>query len=384
MSQAASPATLPETVLQFGAGRFLRAFTDRFIHQANLAGQAFGRVVVVQSTPGNRAAALNASSAGFHVVVRGLTEGQTVDRVEPVGSISRAISATEGWRDVLEVARSPQLRLVVSNATEAGYATDPGDRVSSAPPVSFPAKLLQVLWTRFEAGLPGVTIIPCELIEHNAVVLRGIVEQLAGGWHLPAAFGEWLSRECAWVENLVDCIVTPAPAEHPLNRTDPLLVTAEPYMLWALARPATGGGGLFEHPAIQWVDSVDPYYLRKVRILNGLHTAMAAKFGPVSNSGPGGWETVLEVMRDKSAVRWLRGVAYEEILPTIVHRVEDAALFADQVFERFANPFLAHRLADIAKNHEAKVQVRLSPTVVDYRRLYGQPPRRLSEVVPNA
>jgi tagaturonate reductase len=378
MSSGASATSLPETVLQFGAGRFLRAFTDRFIHQANLAGQAVGRVVVVQSTPGNRAAALNASAAGFHVVVRGLADCQTVDRVEPVGSISRAISAAEHWSEVLEVARSPQLRLVVSNATEAGYAIDPADLVNSAPPVSFPAKLLQVLWARFQAGLPGVTIIPCELIEHNAVVLRGIVEQLAGEWKLSPAFGEWLSRECGWVENLVDCIVTPAPAEHPLNSTDPLLVTAEPYMLWALARPATGKAELFEHPAIQWVDSVDPYYLRKVRILNGLHTAMAAKFAPA------GFETVLQVMHDKPAVRWLRGVAYEEILPTIAHRVEDAALFADQVFERFANPFLAHRLADIAKNHEAKVAVRLRPTVADYRRLYGQPPRRLSEVVRDA
>lgn len=384
MSQGASTASLPETVLQFGAGRFLRAFTDRFIHQANLAGQAVGRVVVVQSTPGNRAAALNASGAGFHVVVRGLAEGQTVDCVEPVGSISRAISAAERWSDVLQVARSPQLRLVVSNATEAGYAIESGDWVDSAPPASFPAKLLQVLWARFEAGQPGVTIIPCELIEHNAVVLRGIVEQLAGAWNLPAAFGDWLSRECGWVENLVDCIVTPGPADHPLSNSDPLLVTAEPYMLWALARPANGEARLFEHPAIQWVDSVDPYYLRKVRILNGLHTAMAAKFGPLANSGPGGFETVLQVMRDKAAVRWLRGVAYEEILPTIVQRVEDAALFADQVFERFANPFLAHRLADIAKNHEAKVNVRLRPTVADYRRLYGQPPRRLSDVVPDA
>jgi len=378
MSAASSPRSPAETVLQFGAGRFLRAFTDRFLHQANEAGQNWGRVVVVQSTPGNRAETLNSSRDGFHVVVRGLKNGQTVDRVEPVHSISRAIPAVERWSDVLEVARSPQLRLIVSNATEAGYAIDPQDTPEANPPASFPAKLTRVLWERFQAGLPGVTIIPCELIEHNAVVLQGIVDQLAGTWNLSADFRGWLSRECGWVENLVDCIVTPAPADHPLLASDPLLVTAEPYMLWALARPAPGRGAarLFDHPAIEWVDSVDPYYLRKVRILNGLHTAMAAKFGPA------GFETVLQVMRDRNAVTWLRGVAYEEILPTIAHRVEGGALFADQVFERFANPFLAHRLADIAKNHEAKVNVRLRPTVADYQRLYGRAPRRLSEVVP--
>ncbi|HBH50953.1 MAG TPA: altronate dehydrogenase [Planctomycetaceae bacterium] len=378
MSAASSRYGLPETVLQFGAGRFLRAFTDRFLHQANAAGQDWGRVVVVQSTPGNRAEALNSNQDGFHVVVRGLENGETVDRVEPVHSIARAIPAVERWGDVLEVARSPHLRLIVSNATEAGYAVDPQDTPDAQPPASFPAKLTRVLWERFQARLPGVTIIPCELIEHNAVVLQGIVDQLAGAWNLPGDFRDWLMRDCGWVENLVDCIVTPAPSDHPLLASDPLLVTAEPYMLWALARPAAGRAdvSLFGHPAIQWVDSVDPYYLRKVRILNGLHTAMAAKFGPA------GFETVLQVLRNRNAVTWLRGVAYEEILPTIAHRVEDGALFADQVFERFANPFLAHRLSDIAKNHEAKVNVRLRPTVADYQRLYGRAPRRLSEVVP--
>ncbi|MFM8223319.1 MAG: hypothetical protein ACKOJF_30815 [Planctomycetaceae bacterium] len=142
---ANAAAALPETLLQFGAGRFLRAFVDRFVHQANLSGQGAGRVVVVQSTPGARADLLNAQPDGFHVVVRGLSQGATIDRVEPVASISRALSATTQWAEVLDVARSPALRWIVTNATEAGYALAPTDRLESQPPAAMPGKLLQVL-----------------------------------------------------------------------------------------------------------------------------------------------------------------------------------------------------------------------------------------------
>jgi tagaturonate reductase len=173
----------------------------------------------------------------------------------------------------------------------------------------------------------------------------------------------------------VDCIVTPAPEDHPLAKSDKLLVNAEPYMLWAIQRPAKFEPNLFRHPAIQVVDELVPYYLRKVRILNGLHSAMAAKFRPA------GFETVLQVLSDREAVRWLRGLLYEEIVPTIAYRVDDAALFADQVFDRFRNPFLAHKLSDIAKNHAAKVLVRLQPTRDEYVKLFGCAPNRLEEVL---
>lgn len=375
MTAAASQSDLPETILQFGAGRFLRAFVDRFVHQANREGQGVGRVVVVQSTAGQRADLLNAQPDGFHVVVRGLQDGTTIDRVEPVQSIARALSAVDQWPEVLEVARNPALRFVVTNATEAGYALDSSDHPGSVPPRSMPAKLTRVLWERFQSQGEPLVLLPCELIEGNAHVLRQIVVDLARTWCLPGLFLDWVQQHCCWLENLVDCIVTPGPADHPLAATDRLLVTAEPYMLWAIARPAGGAVPMWDHPAIQLVDEVAPYYLRKVRILNGLHTAMAARFRPQ------GFQTVLEVMRDRNAVRWLRGVAFEEIVPTIAYRVADAAEFADQVFERFANPFLAHRLADIANNHEAKLAVRVRPTVEEYQALFGRPPRRLSEVL---
>src|SRR4051794_7254438 len=231
----------PETVLQFGAGRFLRAFADRFIQRANDEGQDVGRVVVVQSTPGARADLLNRQPDGYHVLVRGIEDGQTVERVEPVRCISRALSAEGQWDQVLALARSPQLRWVVSNSTESGFTLEPGDARDAAPPKSMPAKLTQVLWQRFQAGAPPLVLLPCELIERNADKLRDLVGNLARDWGLPADFIAWARDRCAWPCSLVDCIITdPAPGEHPLAATDKLLACAEPYALWALERPASG------------------------------------------------------------------------------------------------------------------------------------------------
>src|SRR4051794_818922 len=145
----------PDTILQFGAGNFLRAFVDLFVQEANDAGQAVGRVVVVQSTDSGRAAALAGAGGRYHVLGRGIRRGEVIDRTMPVASISRALAARGQWDEILAVARSPGLRYVVSNVTEAGYGLDAGDGAGASPPNSFPGKLVAVLHERFQAGLPG-------------------------------------------------------------------------------------------------------------------------------------------------------------------------------------------------------------------------------------
>jgi tagaturonate reductase len=366
---------LPETVLQFGAGRFLRAFVDRFVQHANDEGQAVGRVVVVQSTPGARADLLNQQPGGYHVLVRGYENGQLVERGEIVQTISRALTASEQWDQVLAVAASPQLRYLVSNATEAGYTLEPGDQVSSQPPRSLPAKLTQLLWRRFQAGGAPLVLLPCELIERNAERLLELVLTLSRQWGLPRDFERWTQEQCWWLNNLVDCIVTDGPPDHPLAREDRLLICAEPFALFAIQRPARGEPPLFHHPAIHVVDNLAPYFLRKVRILNGLHTAMVGKFLAA------GYTTVQQILADRAGLRWARDLVYEEIVPTLAYRVDDVAAFADETFDRFRNPFLSHKLSDIALNHADKVRIRLQPTREEYERLFGKTPRRLAEAM---
>lgn len=364
---------LPETILQFGSGRFLRAFTDLIVHQANAAGQAVGRVVIVQSTGGDRADGLSKQGGRYHVVVRGLEQGAVVDRVEPCESVSRALVAATQWDEVLTVARSPGLRVILSNTTEKGYDLDPADRPPDAPPRSFPAKLLLVLHARFRAGQPAPVIVPCELRERQAELLRGIVGKLAEEWQMSAKFRAWVDA-CPWLNTLVDRIVTGTPAGHPLLEQDPMLTACEPYALWAIEEKP-GVGRFVEHPAVVWTPDVTPYFLRKVRILNGGHTALLIK------AWPRGFRTVREAVTDPELGAWLERLLFDEVVPVLEGRVEGPAAFAREVLDRFRNPFIEHQLSAIAVHHAEKVPVRLEPTRAEYRAKFGKEPGLLNEVL---
>ena len=361
---------LPETILQFGGGSFLRAFADVFVHEANAFGEAVGRVVVVQSTEGNRAALLNAQGGRYHVVFRGLADGEKIDRTLAVRSISRALVAKAEWAGVIAVARSPALRMIISNTTEAGYSLV--DKDDPEMPRSFPARLLCVLQARYEAGLAGLSVLPCELVEPNGELLRELVLAQAGAWRLDAGFQDWIRSEVRWVNTLVDRIVSGRPDAHPLLASDGLLTAAEPFALWVVE---AGTEDLFAHPCFRFVNDVRPYAMRKVRILNGAHTAL------VCRALPDGLRTVREAVEDPLVGLWLRRLIFEEIVPTLQDVVDDADRFAEQVLERFANPYLDHRLEDIALHHEQKVNVRLMPTYKAYLEAFGRPPGLLGDIL---
>ncbi|HTU93390.1 MAG TPA: tagaturonate reductase [Gemmataceae bacterium] len=362
----------PETILQFGAGRFLRAFADLFIHHANEEGQNVGRIVIVQSTGDERAAALNRQGGRYHVAVRGFERAKVVDQVETSASISRALVAASQWDEVRDLARSPDLRIILSNTTESGYNLDPADKPADAPPRSFPAKLLAVLHERYKAGGSALTIVPCELREHNADTLRGLLLQLARAWDLADSFAAWLEHECLWLNTLVDRIVVDPPADHPLRAEDSLLAVCEPYALWAIQKKATP---FIRHPAVVWTPDVLPYFLRKVRILNGAHTALLIQ------AWPRGFKTVRDAVLDAELGPWLERLLFEEIVPVLEGRVDGPAEFARQVLDRFRNPFFEHQLASIAAHHEAKVQVRLAPTLDEFKSKFGRTPPLLQQVL---
>lgn len=367
-------SALPETVLQFGSGKFLRGFADLFIHQANTEGQGVGRVVVVQTTGEQRADLLSQQKGRYHVAVRGLSGGQIIDRVEESASISRGLVAARQWGAVLELARSPQLRYLISNTAEAGYNLDPADRPEDAPPRSFPAKLLQVLRERFLAGQPGLALLPCELFEHNADRLLAIVLDLARDWGFSVELSEWLRSACTWHNALVDRIVTAQRLDDPRLQGDELYVVAEPYALWAI-EDRDGRGGLFRHPAVRVTDDATPFFLRKVRILNAAHTALATR------AQGQGIRTVREAVEDATIGPWLERLLFDEIVPTLDGRVEAPVEFARQTLERFRNPFLEHKISDILVYHSEKVKIRLVPTRDEFAAKYSRTAPLLTEII---
>lgn len=377
---------LPETILQFGTGAFLRGFSDVFVDEANRQGIFGGRVVVVGSTGSARVRLINEQDGLYTVCVQGISDGKVVEHYRVVGSLSRAIAATRDWSDVVTFARSPDLRYVISNTTEVGIQFDPDDRQDLDPPRSFPGKLASVLHERAHAfdfdPSRGLVILCCELIEGNGDRLRQIILKLGDQWSLGEAFTNWVERSCLFCNTLVDRIVPGEPEperrhelEARLGYRDELAVQAEPYGLWAIE----GDDSLREtlpfstaDPAIVITDDISPYRERKVRILNGAHSILV----PVSFLC--GNDTVRETMEDPRVSRFVRGAMLTEIVPSMDIDRSDAERFAGQVLDRFANPFVNHELLSIALHQTSKMNVRVRPSLEAYVNKQGELPQHLA------
>ena len=349
-----------ERLLQFGTGRFLLGFLGDFVDRA-----ADGGVVIVQSTGADRASLINEQSGQYTLVVRGLRDGEAVEEVRVLSHVSRALAADHDWEALVEIARSPDLEVVVSNTTEAGLRLDPADRRDM--PVSFPAKLTALLVERFAAGRDGLVVLPCELVEHNGALLLSHVRALGAAWRLGSAFDDWIVHACAFPNTLVDRIVTGVPGPEDMDRLrtlltfDDMLVTvAEPYALWAIEGDEALRARIWfagTNPAIRFVPDLDRFRTLKVHLLNGGHSATAALAMLC------GFRTVGEMLRDGHGGDFIEGVLRDEIGPALPYPADEVRAYIDTVIERWRNPYLEHAWSDIAFSYSAKLRVRIAPVV---------------------
>lgn len=379
-----SPADRPVRVLQYGEGNFLRAFADVMIDIANERGVFGGDIAIVKPIRGGSLDAFARQRNLYTVRLRGLRDGQpyTEDRV--VTSVADAVDAYADYARYAAYARLDSLRFILSNTTEAGIVYSETDSLDMCPPESFPGKLTKLLWERCEHfgydPQKGVTILPVELIDDNGAILRDCVVRLARRWGLGERFLAWLDTACAFASTLVDRIVTGFPtggeadAFAQLGYEDRLIVCAEPFALWVIEQPPGAARLPLDEAGlpVQYVADHHPYKQRKVRILNGAHTSFAlAAF-------LAGHETVLQAVSDPLTGDFLRGVIDDEILPTLPLPREELQAFAAAVLERFANPFVAHRLLSIALNSVSKWRARCLPSLLAYYEANAALPPRLT------
>jgi tagaturonate reductase len=364
-------------IVQFGTGKLLRGLFAP-LHQRP------GQITVLQSRDTAVAGdQINQADQGYHLWIRGFQNGATVEEVHVVRSLGRALALSRQWPQIQAVFTDPTLRLLVSNTTEKGLQLDPRDAsrpvadLTSDAPTSFPARLLALLWHRYRASGEGLAVLPLELLEDNALILQQRVLEQAALWQLDQdrSFVDWLRHDCRWLSTLVDRICVDVVPPVPWPEPDPLAVMTEPFQMLVVQDDGADRSILPDHPAVTWAPDLRPYFLQKVRLLNGLHTAMVARCLPL------GFETVIDVMNDPVHAQWLNQLLYQELVPTLEQQGLQVREFAGQVLDRFRNPYFRHRLADIAVGHATKIQVRLQPTREEHQRLFGTPPPLLSEVL---
>lgn len=366
---------LPEKVLQFGSGVLLRGLPDYFIDKANRQGIFNGRIVAVKSTSHGDVSSFDKQDGLYTLCIRDQKNGEKFEENIINSSISRVLSATEQWNEVLDCAHSREIQIIISNTTEVGIRLTPED-IRQHPPKSYPAKLLAFLYERFNAfggsAHSGLVIVPTELVSNNGKKLESIVLELAHLNGLEEEFIEWLENHNRFCNSLVDRIVAGKPddrflaaIEDDLGYRDSLLITAEDFGLWAIE----GDDYVKEILSFAQADSrviikenIDLHRELKLRLLNGTHTLSCGV------AFLAGCKTVRDAMDDKIISSYITDVMQHEIGSAIPYDVDPATVqdFASKVLARFHNPYIRRRWLSIAMNYSTKLKLRCIPVLMKH------------------
>ncbi|WP_243473806.1 tagaturonate reductase [Winogradskyella sp. MH6] len=376
---------LPIKVIQFGEGNFLRAFVDYAIQQLNKSADFNAGVAVVQPIDRGMVDMLNDQDGLYTLFLKGIQKGEEIQTKELITNIVKGINPYADFQQYLDLAKEEELQFIISNTTEAGIAYVESDTMEMQPPSSFPAKLTMLLHKRFQhfngASDKALTIIPCELINYNSDTLKEIILKYCADWNLEEGFKTWLTEHCSFHNTLVDRIVPGYPKDQieeynaQLDYKDNLIVSAETFLLWVIE----GGDDLkaklpFDKTDldVKIVKDMQPYRTRKVRILNGAHTSM------VPFSLLYGNETVKETVDNEFTGAFVNSAIFDEINHVLPMDKAELDSFAEEILDRFRNPFIKHKLADIALNSISKFKVRVLPSLLEYNEKFQKLPAHLT------
>jgi tagaturonate reductase len=374
----------PEKVIQFGEGNFLRAFVDWIIFNMNEKTDFNGSVVVVQPIENGMIDMLNGQDCLYHVNLQGLDNGEPVNSLTKIDVISRALNVYTQNDEFMRLAEQPEMRFVISNTTEAGITFDPTCKFTDKPASSYPGKLTQLLYHRYEYFKgdmsKGLIVFPCELIFLNGHKLKECILQYIELWQLGAEFKDWFLNACGVYATLVDRIVPGFPRKEideikaKLGYDDNMVVQGEFFHLWVIEAPASIAD---EFPAdkaglnVLFVPSEEPYHERKVTLLNGPHTVLS----PVAYLS--GINIVRDACQHPVVGKYINKVMCEELMETLNLPKEELQKFAADVLERFVNPFVDHQVTSIMLNSFPKYETRDLPGLKTYLARKGELPKGL-------
>jgi len=374
----------PIKILQFGEGNFLRAFVDWMIQKANTKIGFNGGVVVVQPLEHGMVDQLNKQDNMYHVILEGFKNGQAIRETELVDCIQDAVNPYTDYETYKATYLNPELEFVISNTTEAGIVRVENEDIYLSPPASFPGKVCQLLYQRYKffngAHDKGLTFFCCELIDKNGSLLREIVLELAEANNLESDFINWIRNSCNFCNTLVDRIVTGFPKDtintiqREIGYEDNFVVVGEYFHLWAIEAPSKIRQEFPLDKAnlnVVWLDDMTEFREKKVRILNGSHTALVA-VGLL-----GGYSTVRDAFNDARLSNFILKMLHDEVIPNISGDEIALKQFSEEILERFYNPYIKHYLTDISLNTISKWMARNYPSLIDYQKHWLDVPDRL-------
>lgn len=392
--RTAPKSVMPERIIQFGEGNFLRAFVDWIVWNMNQKTNFNGSVVIVQPIERGMVDWLNGQDCLYHVNLQGRLNGEAVNTLERIDVVSRALNPYSQNPAFMALAEQPEIRFVISNTTEAGIAFDDTCKFTDAPASSYPGKLVQLLFHRYQTfdGDPtkGLIIMPCELIFLNGHHLKECIYKYIELWKDDfgadyEGFKEWFTKYNYVCATLVDRIVPGFPRkeikdiQQKIGYKDNLVVQAEIFHLWVIekAENMTCDELRAEFPAekaglhVLIAESEKPYHERKVTLLNGPHTVLS----PVTYLS--GVNIVRDACNHPVLGKYIHKVQFEELMETLNLPMDELKQFAADVLERFNNPYVDHQVTSIMLNSFPKFQARDLPGVKTYLERKGELPQGL-------
>jgi fructuronate reductase len=358
-------------VVHFGPGAFHRAHQAWYFDEMLKAGGAFAVCgVAVRSSDVEDALA---PQDGLYT----LAEREAEPRLRVIGSIKAVLTAPRAPERVLARLADPMVRMVTSTVTEKGYCLTPAgdldlehpdirrDLAGDRHPVSFPAWLAAGLAARRAAGLAPFVAVSCDNLSDNGKRLRRAVAQFAeakGDRDLAA----WIAGEVRFPSTMVDSI-TPATDDDlrarvgdELGLEDAWPIQRERFVQWVVEDELGGDAEAFAAAGVTLTRDVAAFEKAKLRLLNGAHSTLAYL-------GLGlGHETVAQAMADPRLSAFVERMMRQDIAATLPATAGlDLSAYIAAVLQRFRNPAIAHRLAQIAWDGSQKLPFRILETTAE-------------------
>jgi fructuronate reductase len=334
-------------IVHLGLGAFHRA------HQAVYTEDAGGwEITGVAQRSRATIDALRAQGHRYTVLERGPEE----DRARVIDAVTDTLHAPSESERLTELIASPDTHVVTLTVTEAAY-------VPGSAPV---AQLAKGLAAR-RRGAP-IAVVSCDNVPRNGEVLRDLAGELCD------------TAEVDFPSTMVDRIV-PAATDADrdiaarLTGLSEAPVVGEPFTQWVIEDAFRGERPAWEDAGALLVTDTRPYELMKLRLLNAAHSALA-QLGLDA-----GHETIAEAVGDARLRAFVAELLEQELAPTVgeVPGI-DLAEYRASLFERWANPRIAHRLEQIATGAEQKLALRLVPPARELL-AEGREPLRIARVI---
>lgn len=356
-------------VVHFGPGAFHRAHQAAYLDDLLAVDPDWAVCAVSLRSPDVRDALL--PQDGLYALE--LLDAQP--RLRVIGAIRELLCAPQQRRAVMSRLVDPQVRLVTLTITEKGYCLSPEgvdaahpdiarDLAAPEQPVSAIGWLVAGLRERRARGLAPYTVLSCDNLADNGGRLRRAVLDYAR--RIDRGLAAWIQAQVAFPCSMVDSI-TPATdaalrarVSAALGVGDAWPVQREPYAQWVVEDDFCNGRPPLERVGVVVATDIAGYDRAKLRLLNAPHSALAY-LGSLM-----GFETVADAMRDAALAGFVERLMREDIVPTLaLPDALDADAYIAAILERFRNPAIAHRLAQIASDGSQKVPVRLLGTIAD-------------------